>query len=1025
MRESDDTTRGPTRASRRALRALLWTFAIVVCAAGLAVFALQRGFLRDTLRASIEDQLEEQLGAEVEIGEIAGRLLPETRLRDVDIRLDGESAIAFDELVVRFDFDDALSGGRIVLRSLELRGLRLRLARAADGSFTIERLGQSPPEAAADDGGGVALLLEHARIINARIELALEPDAPPVELGLDGELASIAWPLDASSLAQARADLALRAGQGEPLRLALADGELRLEGRSIALPARAPSARATFEIDAHAAIADWWDAERDASAAARVRFAGLDPAALLGDERVAGALDGSADLALARRAGETSASIELALDASELAGLRLASGRLRGSASSLGAWRADELALDGPALRLRASGRGDSSTIESLEARLALPMLGALPANWRGERELAGSAELELRARGPLEAPQLDASARVRELAVDGRAFGALRATGTLAPEAGGGGRQRATIALESSLARESTIEITLAGDRIERLQAEALDLDVARAAELAGAPVRARGRAVVALQLAHPDRDPSGAATFTWTDAAIDDLALSGVFASARLDRGEVAFDASLREVGERRVALAASGGFHWPDDGDLARILDVATSHARVEGRGVDVAIIEPLLPSWLRDPAGELDVELEIEGGAPAPSMRGHAELRDAGIEAPLAQQRYAPIDAAFALEGDAIVVEQLTLGLPPELDGEGDARRGFARVEGRVELEALAPRALDLRAELRGLRLSRASLLEGDARGRLALRGPIDALAIEGDVRLENAGARIPDEDDRALREIQVIAASSRDREASEFAETRAREGALAASRVDVRVRVPRDTWVRGRGAELDLEGDVRLTKQPRDALRAVGTASVVRGSIEFQRKRFDVRRGVVRFDGSPDLADPVIDLEGVHRVRDVSVVIQLAGRLSDPPKLVFLGGEPPMSRDEALAYLVFGRPIDELAQAERGNVQSAALSAAASIAASEFGRLIANTGLIDTLDIEIAEDGSAQGLRVGKYVGNRTFVRYGQTFGADGEQDLQIEYRFTRNLSIESQMSTTGEAGADLILRADY
>ncbi|MCA9509412.1 MAG: translocation/assembly module TamB, partial [Myxococcales bacterium] len=496
-------------------------------------------------------------------------------------------------------------------------------------------------------------------------------------------------------------------------------------------------------------------------------------------------------------------------------------------------------------------------------------------------------------------------------------------------------------------------------------------------------------------------------------------------VFASARVAGGALDFDASLREVGERRVAIAARGEARWPAGGDTARLLRAETTRVEIEGRGLDVAIAAPLLPRTLRAPGGELDVDLAIAGGGTAPDVSGRVVLRDGGIDVPLARRRYAPIEGAFSLADGVVHVERLAIGLPKDRDGEGPERRGLATIEGDVALDGLVPSSLDLRADLDGFRLSSAPILTTDVRGRLAVHGPLDALAIEGDVRLEDASVRLPDEDDRALREIQVIAASSQDTAASEFAETRARDGAYARSRVDVRIRVPRNTWVRGRGAEVDLQGDVRLAKRPHDALRAVGEARVVRGSLDFQRKRFDLRRGVVTFDGGDDPGDPVIDFEGVHRVRDVNVVIEIAGRLSDPPQLVQLGGEPPMSRDEALAYLVFGRPIDELAQAERGQVQSAALSVAASLAAGEFGRLIADAGIVDTLDIEIGEDGSAQALRVGKYVGDRTFVRYGQTFGDQSEQELQIEYRFTRHLSVESQMSTTGEAGADLILRAEY
>jgi autotransporter translocation and assembly factor TamB len=57
--------------------------------------------------------------------------------------------------------------------------------------------------------------------------------------------------------------------------------------------------------------------------------------------------------------------------------------------------------------------------------------------------------------------------------------------------------------------------------------------------------------------------------------------------------------------------------------------------------------------------------------------------------------------------------------------------------------------------------------------------------------------------------------------------------------------------------------------------------------------------------------------------------------------------------------------------------------------------------------------------------VGAYLGSDTYVRAGNTFGSKPEQDVHVEYRLTPYLSVESQLSTSGNAGADLILRLDY
>ena len=87
------------------------------------------------------------------------------------------------------------------------------------------------------------------------------------------------------------------------------------------------------------------------------------------------------------------------------------------------------------------------------------------------------------------------------------------------------------------------------------------------------------------------------------------------------------------------------------------------------------------------------------------------------------------------------------------------------------------------------------------------------------------------------------------------------------GAFDALQLDVHLTVPNDLVVRaselrapgspiGLGAlNVTLGGDLWATKVPWDQVRLVGVVNTVRGTYDFQGRRFDILRdGTVRFDG---------------------------------------------------------------------------------------------------------------------------------------------------------------------------
>ena len=169
------------------------------------------------------------------------------------------------------------------------------------------------------------------------------------------------------------------------------------------------------------------------------------------------------------------------------------------------------------------------------------------------------------------------------------------------------------------------------------------------------------------------------------------------------------------------------------------------------------------------------------------------------------------------------------------------------------------------------------------------------------------------------------------------------------------------------------------------------------------------------------DGSSEL-DPLLDVEASHPVRNVTILARLSGRLSDP--IATLTSEPSLPDDDVLSYLLFGRPASQLTDAGQGLVGGAAAQIASGLATSRLGELTRGFLHVDTVDVTTDGDGVPV-LGLGKTLNERTFVRVGKSLGVPAKDEIQVELRLTPQISVQSEITSEGDAGGDVIWRLDY
>jgi translocation and assembly module TamB len=262
-------------------------------------------------------------------------------------------------------------------------------------------------------------------------------------------------------------------------------------------------------------------------------------------------------------------------------------------------------------------------------------------------------------------------------------------------------------------------------------------------------------------------------------------------------------------------------------------------------------------------------------------------------------------------------------------------------------------------------------------------------------------------------------------------------------------MDVRVTVPDDLVVKASelrtpgapvslGAiNLTLGGDLRATKAAGQQIVLVGVVNTVRGTYDFQGRRFDILRdGSVRFAGDPlnDL-DPILDVRTSRMIQGVEARVNVRGTLKQPD--IVLTSTPPLEQADILSLIVFNQPINSLGAGQQVSLAQRAQQMATGVLAGELATSVGNALGVDTFEINTAPDsGAAASLTVGQQLGQNLYVKVEQGIGGENQTNVILEYELTRWLRLRTNMlqgSTTQQqmfqraqgSGVDLLFFFSY
>jgi len=200
----------------------------------------------------------------------------------------------------------------------------------------------------------------------------------------------------------------------------------------------------------------------------------------------------------------------------------------------------------------------------------------------------------------------------------------------------------------------------------------------------------------------------------------------------------------------------------------------------------------------------------------------------------------------------------------------------------------------------------------------------------------------------------------------------------------------------------------LGGDLYASKVPWDQVRLIGVVNTVRGTYDFQGRRFTILRdGTVRFEGFDDL-DPDLDIKTERLIQAVTANVNLRGTLKHPE--VVLTSSPPQDPADILSLIVFNQPINSVSEGQQINLLQRAEALAGGAVAGEFAKSIGNALNLDTFEINLApETGGVPQVTLGQQVGQNLYVKVQQSVGDQSQTNVVIEYELQKWLRLQTNV----------------
>ncbi len=443
------------------------------------------------------------------------------------------------------------------------------------------------------------------------------------------------------------------------------------------------------------------------------------------------------------------------------------------------------------------------------------------------------------------------------------------------------------------------------------------------------------------------------------------------------------------------------------------------------QVHSSGLNLAFLNAFAHQTVSGVAGELGLDLRVTGPVSHPQLRGNFVLNQGQAALPSLGVRIDQVKVLGEVAPDAVRIVELS------------ARSGDGRLtgSGALTLRDALPQRFTLSIVADRWPAIRTPRYQVTLDGQLDGEGSLSHPRVTGKLRIPAATLR-PDLAVLSARPVQrdpTIIVLSADRDLTEASSDSTPTNDIASGlpespvsenlTLDVVVLLPRNTWIKHQDADVELAGEVNVTKSANGKAKLVGTINIVRGWLNLRGRRFTLTKGQVVFTGGEDM-NPTLDIIARHQLAGYVVEAVVGGTVEKPA--LTLRSEPPLEQADILALLLFGKPVNQLAQGEKTDFQRQALQLTGGYVAARIAESVSHALGLEQLGFDLSQvDLTGGRIGFGRYLGPNTYIAASQDFAGKTGHQVTVDYYLSPKWTLQTSSSTGGDNAAGITWEMRY
>ncbi len=485
---------------------------------------------------------------------------------------------------------------------------------------------------------------------------------------------------------------------------------------------------------------------------------------------------------------------------------------------------------------------------------------------------------------------------------------------------------------------------------------------------------------------------------------------------AGARMDLSDLVLRFRQKEaVRAKTVRLSLNKGVLTLKDTKL-QLFEKGT--ATIRGRGestenmmldidadIPLTVIDPVVEQ-IDQAQGRLTMSAAVSGNLNNPDISGQVRCSNIGMSISHMDQPLRQINGVIHFDREKFQIDQL----------KGFLGQGDFLVNGLVALTGRNIKDADLILQAHSLPLDLPDLMELKIDSNLVLSGNPDKSTLSGDIVLQEG---------RYYKDVKLDLAQIGQQKRASQPDVTKKATILDHMALDINLIRQEPFLVENNLATLSISPDLHILGTAGSPL-VNGRAQVDEGVIRFQKKEFDVKKGVIDFV-SPYRIEPVIDMEAVADVRSWTIFLTISG---PPENLNFkFRSEPVEEHADIVSLLAFGKTTRELRSAQGGSNSTPAQILAGFVAETMQENLKEATGM-DYVDIGVSSDAEndtpGTNVTIGKDLSRQLTVKYGADMrSGETVQKITTDYKILENLLMSGYQDSGGDFGGGLKYRLEF